>query len=225
MIPYRFSYLLTDAVFFFLWVALYLWRKDIRKEMVVISALFGFIAIAGESFMVNDWWSPQTITNTTIGIEDFLFGFTVGGIASVVYEEVFQKKLRKKTRHQRKGKYHLCAPWLLPIVFSLGFFIFNLNTFIATMAGLVSSVGLMLFLRKDLLIDAICSGALLLITAFFAYTLVEFLTPGWVRAFWEFKNMPEFVWWNVPIEDIIWYPLAGAYGGILYEYWKELAPV
>ena len=36
MIPYRFSYLLADAVFFFLWVALYLWRKDIRKEMVVI---------------------------------------------------------------------------------------------------------------------------------------------------------------------------------------------
>ena len=101
MIPYRFSYLLTDAVFFFLWVALYLWRKDIRKEMVVISGLFGFIAIAGESFMVNDWWSPQTITNTTIGIEDFLFGFTVGGIASVVYEEVFQKKLRKKAINAR----------------------------------------------------------------------------------------------------------------------------
>jgi len=50
---------------------------------------------------------------------------------------------------------------------------------------------------------------------------LELLTPGWIHAFWIFKNVPDIVIFNLPIDDIIWYFLAGLFIGPLYEYWKE----
>lgn len=43
-------------------------------------------------FWTRDWWKPTTITDTVVGVEDFLLSFTNGGIAAVIYEEVFDKK-------------------------------------------------------------------------------------------------------------------------------------
>ena len=74
MVSYQYSYLIWTGIFFLIWLILYLWRKDIRKEMLIISVLFGFGGIFSELIYVQDWWQPLTLTNTSIGIEDFLIG-------------------------------------------------------------------------------------------------------------------------------------------------------
>ena len=33
----------------------------------------------------KDWWQPLNFTNTVVGFEDFIMGFTSGGIMSVIY--------------------------------------------------------------------------------------------------------------------------------------------
>jgi len=42
-----------------------------------------------------------------------------------------------------------------------------------------------------------------------------------VQAFWYFKNIPNIVIFSVPLDDFIWYFLAGAFIGPLYEFWQE----
>ena len=59
-----------------------------------MSVIFGVIGPFVEVVYTLDWWAPLTITGTVVGIEDVLFGFVCGGIATVVYEEIFKKRIK-----------------------------------------------------------------------------------------------------------------------------------
>jgi hypothetical protein len=47
--------------------------------MLIMSLLFGIAGLLVEPVYAHDWWHPLNLTNTSVGIEDFLFGFVVGG--------------------------------------------------------------------------------------------------------------------------------------------------
>ena len=87
---YTYSYLLMDFGFLIVWLILYFLRKDVRKVMWFVSLPLGFMGPFLEYVYVNDWWRPLTITGTLLGIEDFLFGFGIGGISAAIYEELFK---------------------------------------------------------------------------------------------------------------------------------------
>ncbi len=110
---------------------------------------------------------------------------------------------------------------LLPVLFFGGNIFFGLNTLYASFLGYGIPLIIMYIRRKDLIIDSLISGILLLGIIFGIYTLVEFLTPGWVIHFWTFKNVPPIIFWNVPIDDLVWYILTGAFIGIMYEFLQE----
>ena len=96
MLSLKYAYLLGTIIFLIIWLILYLHRKDLRKEMIVMSMLVAILGMFSEYlWWTHDWWRPQTITGTTIGIEDLLLGFTNGGIAAVLYEELFKKRMYK----------------------------------------------------------------------------------------------------------------------------------
>ena len=38
--------------------------------------------------------APATITNTPVGLESIIAGFVVGGVAAVIYEELFKKRIK-----------------------------------------------------------------------------------------------------------------------------------
>lgn len=204
------------------WLVLFLWRKDARKEMLVMSLMFGVAGLLVELTYVQDWWKPLTITNTIVGIEDFIFGFVIGGIAAVIYEEIFKKRIRKrKLKDEKKDILFFIFALILPILFYSSFYLFKFNTLISSIIGLGIPTLIIYIRRKDLIIDSLASGFLLLIIAVIVYTILEFLTPGWVLAFWYFKDIPNIVILNVPLNDFIWYILAGIFIGPLYEFWQE----
>ena len=68
--------------------------------MITISIIFGIGGILSEFYHIQDWWQPLIITNTPIGIEDFLIGFFIGGIAAVIYEEIYKKKIRIRKQNK-----------------------------------------------------------------------------------------------------------------------------
>ena len=76
---YKYSYLIADLTLLFVWIILFWHRKDVRREMLIVSIIFGFAGLLVEPIYFQDWWHPLTITGTKIGLEDFLFGFWVGG--------------------------------------------------------------------------------------------------------------------------------------------------
>ena len=224
MIDYKYTYLLMGIIFFVIWISLYLWRKDTRKPMIIMSIIFAFIGPLTDIVYTKDWWSPQNILGLKVGIiEAAIVGFMIGGIATVIYEDVFKKRIKPRKKRKKKNKeIRIIFITLLGLlIFFTLFFIINLNSFVTTVITLIILIVIIWIKRKDLIIDSIVTGFLFLIIAIITYSILEFLTPGWVNEFWHFKNIPNIIIFNVPIDDWIWYFLAGACIGPLYEYWQE----
>ena len=225
MIDYRYSYLALGLLFLAVWLFCFIYRKDVRKQMLFFSLLFGIGGFVVEPVYILDWWKPLTITATAVGFEDFIFGFVIGGIATVLYEELFRKKvlLRKKPSLTDIRKdinlSILIISWLS--AFFCCFFLLNLNTFYSSIIGFLIPISIIYFKRRDLILGSIISGLLLMVLSFIVYSALELITPGWVNAFWYFKNIPHWIFLGVPFDDLIWYFLLGALIGPLYEYWQE----
>ncbi len=226
MVDYQYTYLILSITFFLFWIILYYLRKDLRKEMLVISIIFAFAGPFAEIVYFKDWWEPFTLTNSLISIEPLIIGFAIGGIASVLAEEVFKLKHRKekkkpfkKIKSENLNAFILLS--LLAFIFFISFFILRLNSLATTILSFGVPAIIICLKRRDLFYNSILSGASLIIMAMIIYNIVELITPGWIEAFWQFNNTPKLVFLNMPLDDIIWYFLAGAFIGPLYEYWKE----
>ncbi len=221
----QYLYLLASLFLFIVWLVLFIWRKDVRKQMLLMSFLFAFAGLIVELAYIKDWWKPLTITNTPIGVEDFIFGFAFGGVASVVYEELFKQRIRKrketeKTKATKTIHFALFAS-LLPLIFYTCVYALKLNTFISTILGFGIPTLIIYVKRRDLILDSLASGLIMLILSFIVYSVLEFLSPGWVYSFWFFQNVPPVIILNVPIDDVVWYVMAGAFIAPLYEFWWE----
>lgn len=225
MVSYQYTYLIGVMIVLTLWLILFLYRKDTRKEMLIISLFFGVASSLVEMIHVLDWWRPLTITNTTVGIEDFLFGFGIGGIASVIYEHVFNKRVKiKKVKEIKEQKRNINFLFLLALLFILffgGFFIFNLNSFEAMLVSFIIPILIIYIKRKDLIKDSLVSGILVLMASIIGYHILNLITPGFFDEFWLFQNIGRVIVLGIPLEEHIFYFLAGALLGPLYEYWKE----
>jgi hypothetical protein len=218
---YQYTYLILGLIFLVVWLILFLWRKDTRKEMLIMSLIFGFAGPLADILYTQDWWNPQTLTDTKIGLEAILVGFMIGGIASVIYESIFKKRIWRR-RDGKSREFSLFFPLILAVILFFGTFYFlNFNSLLSTIVALVIPTLIIWIKRKDLIIDSLITGFLLVIVSILVYTAVEILTPGWVDSFWIFKNVPDIIVLNVPIDDIIWYFLAGGFIGPLYEFWQE----
>lgn len=51
VVPYKFTYLVAGLIHLFVWLILYWHRKDIRKEMWVISILVMIVSVIAEFHM------------------------------------------------------------------------------------------------------------------------------------------------------------------------------
>ncbi len=219
----KYFYLLWASIFLGFWMILFLRRKDTRKEMLTISALFGLGGLAAQKTNIQDWWQPLTITGTSIGIEDFLIGFSIGGIAAVIYEEIYRRRLRK-------GVGGTLAPsdpgfflLLFPLLYLILFFLLELGSFYSVVVACLASIGFMLFSRRDLWRDSLMSGVIMLAIGSGVYFLLFLIKPDYIQQFWYLPDH----WYaqllfGVPIGEYIWFFLIGAYIGPLYEYLKRL---
>lgn len=222
---YQYTYLIGDIILLTLWLILFLWRKDIRKEMLIISLIFGIMSPIFAILVISDWWIPLTITNTPIGIEDFLFGFGIGGVASVIYAYLFNKRVKvkkvKKLKEQKRNLNLLFLISLLLILFLVGVLVIKLNTFISAIISLIIPIIIIYIKRHDLIKDSLLSGLLVLIASILGYHMLNFITPGFFNEFWLFQNIGKVIILGIPLEEHVWFFFAGAFLGPLYEYWKE----
>lgn len=218
---YTYSYLIANLGLLALWLLLFLFRKDVRREMLVVSIVFGFAGILSEYIYTSDWWQPPTITGSRIGLEDFMFGFWVGGVSAVIYEEVFKKKLRARKPNSKKLFLQgMSSLLLLLTLFLTSFYAFKLSSFYSSVVAFVPLIAWIWIKRKDLIINSLFSGLLLPLVGLLWFWIPELITPGWVEKYWLFENLSGIIILKAPLEDLIWGFLAGAYIGPLYEFWQ-----
>lgn len=213
----QFVYLISLIPFSIIWLAIFLKRKDLRKEILFTSFLIGVLSVATSYFWwTKDWWRPITITHTIVGIEDFIMGFTSGGIMSVIYDYFLGKTYAKST--VRHGKY---APYLL-LVFMGGattllFLYLGITSFWSSFITMALVILFIDYLRKDLIFDSLISGTAMFVVSITFYAVILLASNTWIDITY-LDGLSGVRIWNVPVEEFVFWFLAGMWVGPFYEY-------
>lgn len=213
-------YLLFAIFFSLYWIVLFLSRRDLHHAMFFMGGILVIAGLIGQYFLwTHDWWSPQTVTDTVIGVEDVIHGFTMGGIAFAAYPVIFRKKLIKA---KQQGHTNLA---ILMILLSIGgsLILFWLGDFSSVYVTFLVATILyctLMFQRPDLLKDSIISGVLLALFAFPVFISMHLIYPDFLRTTWQFENLSGVVILYSPLEDIIFYFFTGLLTPTLYLYLK-----
>lgn len=216
----KYIYLLLSLSLLFFWFIIFAARKDLRGRIIKASTVGGFAGVIAEFWYFKDYWQPPSLLgNTTISIEDFLFGFAVTGIAVSVYDVVFR---RSNTREFKRGIKLFLLLFLIGVVSLLVFsnWLKINSVFVSSFAFIFFSI-VMMILRKDLVIPSFMSGILMVVMITPIYLMLyDWLSPDYWDKYWLLQNTSFgiTVLGNIPITEIIWYFSWGCLAGAAYNF-------
>jgi hypothetical protein len=222
MFSVQYAYLSLGLIFLLFWFTLFLRRKDLRNEMLVSSVITGILGVCFEFFFIQDYWTPILWNNWAVGFEDFLYGFSVVGIAAVAYEELFRKRCTKKRSHTHHWRYLLFFYFISLSVFFVAREFLGVNTMYSALGSFLAAFTFMMFVRSDLWRDALWSGVLFLGITFLAYLPILLVFPDVVSTFWRPENISGILIFGVPLEEFLWAFIFGLVAGPFYEFWAGL---
>ena len=214
---FQYTYLAGDLFFLVIWIILFLHRQDLRKKILVMSLLVAPMGPISELFYLRDYWQPQLFNGWVIGVEDLLFGFVIGGIAAVIYEEIFgEKYLKRHLPAHRKWMFAIAlfgAVWM-----TVGNLILGFNSIYVSMLGFLIVGISFLVLRHDLLKDALFSGLLVGALMFIFYLIFGFIFEGVIQKWWMLGNISGIIILGAPLEELMWGFGWGFVAGPAYEF-------
>lgn len=85
--------LIGSAVFAIIWVSFFLWRKKLRRKILISSMFTAPLSLTNFVF-VPEYWDPQydyLSVLRVVGLGDILFCFFIGGAFTSIYQVVFNK--------------------------------------------------------------------------------------------------------------------------------------
>lgn len=188
------------------------------------SIITGLLAPFWATWFLKDYWSPEYLLqfsffNTDVGgIEDFLYGFCIGGIASVLYEVVFGIKYSKIGEGRNSQGIRIISFLLL---FAIAFYVpfcFGVNSIYSAFISFIVLGIYMYSIRKDLLVGAIMSAFLVTVVVSIKYLIFLYIFPNIINEWWHLENLSGIFIREVPAEEIIWASMIGFIAGPLYEF-------
>lgn len=218
MHPY--AYLIGNLIFAAIWLILFWLRKDLRREMLILSFIGGIFFPAALIYL-PDYWYPEhvvSINNWMLGIEDFLFAFFIGGIGAILYEVIFGKT-HGLCECRKKDPKKLIPIILVAIGALLGLtLLFKLNSIYSNYLAFLIIFAYIVYFRKDLFWQAMLSGFSVGLLMFFFYQIWIWLYPGIIEHWWKLQNISGILILGTPLEEIIWGFSWGLVGGTIYEF-------
>lgn len=215
---FTYVYITGCAILAVAWLFIFLLRKDLRREMVWASLVgmpFGLI----DYFLIPHYWSPKSlfglIEKYGVGIESFLFIFLMAGIASVLYEFLEHKKIKKISRDRKIHIVPLVGSLLA--LFFLMLFAPSQGIYNFILAAVVGAGSTML-LRKDLRRQIITTGFIFSVFYYLVFVVTNLLFKNWVTAFYNLPNTWGIMITGIPLEEIVTVFFAGAFWSAFYEY-------
>jgi len=222
----KYAYLIANIFFLLVWLVIFWKAKKLRRPMLVMSLITASFGPVSEIWYFADYWKPEIALPLPIigGVEDLLFGFSIGGIAAFAYESFFIRGLCKCEEKKLKKE------WFLLVFFGIlgiSMIIFNnllgLNSIFASSIGMIIIALIMLYLRPDLIPNAVGSALMVAGIMFIIYFLgQEFFSGGhaWVVRIWKLSNTPEgiFIFKHIPWTEMLWGLSWGFVWGPMYEF-------
>ena len=68
------AYLVGGIIGLIVWLFIFLFRKELRTQMLFMSMVGAVIALITEKYFMMDYWKPQYISSFSLPFSDFLFG-------------------------------------------------------------------------------------------------------------------------------------------------------
>lgn len=216
MHPY--AYLIGNVIFAAVWLILFWARKDLRREIIVLS-IIGAALFPLALIYLPDYWYPDHITgNFPLGIEDFLFAFFIAGIGAVLYEAVFGKT-HTLCDCRKKDPKRLISIIVISIVVLLGLtFVFKLNSIYSSYVSFLIIFGYIIYFRRDLFWQAMISGFGVGLLMLLFYQIWTRVYPGIIEHWWQLQNISGILIFGTPLEEIVWGFTWGLVGGTIYEF-------
>ncbi len=211
-----YAYFLYGLLFLFPWFAVWRLRPDLRRELWIMSLVTAPLGPIFERWYHVDYWKPSVLGPWSVGAEDLLFGFGVGGLGAVAYEVLLRR--RRVSRDW----------WQNPLFFAAVFFVGlaahailvprGVNSIYVSMAVFTAGTLVMVIRRSDLLPVAIVSGAALAALMVLNYQIVLLFHPTLFEDFWRLENLSGRFVLRVPIEELLWGFGWGAFIGCAWKY-------
>jgi hypothetical protein len=191
--------------------------------MLVLSLILGMIGPFAELWFIQDYWRPETLFGYAIGIEDILYPFLLGGISSVIYEEIFRKRYKKKRIQKHSWNIFFLLLFIIGfLILNLLFFFFDINSIYASIAAYLVMASVIFIYRRDLLSDGIASGVLLGIIFMIEYWILLLIYPNLFENIWMMNNLSGIKIMGVPLEELVWSFSWGLLAGPMYEFYLGL---
>lgn len=165
-------------------------------------------------FSQPSYWHPQTFFSIPVGIEGTLFGFSFGGVASVLCSAAANKNTPADQTADLKNIIVL-SPVL---IISIGLYVlFDVNMMISLPLGLLAGCILIIARRPDLIKKLLYSGVcfgLLYVFVLAAWLLVFPQAQEW----WDPGIYGSITVFNVPLGEVMFGFLFSAFWGTLYDF-------
>ena len=210
------AYLLYALLFFLPWAAVWRLRPDLRVELLVSSLATAPLGLLFERWYHLDYWNPSVLSPWSVGVEDLLFGFGVGGLGAVAYEALSGR--HRVPRHAWRNPLFFAAVFLIGLAAHAVLVPRGVNSIYVSMAVFAAGTLVMVIRRNDLLPVAIVSGAALAALMVMNYQIVLLFHSTLFEDFWKLDNLSGRFILRVPIEEPLWGFGWGAFIGCAWKY-------
>lgn len=200
-----------------IWLYIFISRRRSRQEMVYMGLLFGLAAaVIARVYALSDYWNPPYLFGSAFNVEDFLYGFFYGGIATELYEAIISRE-----DSDRKSAKHYWLLALLFLVTLLSFIvlvdIFHFNSILAHIVPPIVAGVCTAMLRQDLIGKAVLSGFALVIFTTAWYSVLLWIFPHAIEQSWRLENLSGVLLLDIPLEEYIFAFSLGFGGSFFYE--------
>lgn len=211
------AYLVGGLIGLFIWLLIFLFRSDLRKQLILFSILGSSLALITEQFYMKDYWNPRGISGFSLVVSDLVFGF-LGGVVASLYDVFFGKK----QLHSSTQKHY----WLFSTLLILHVLILYIGTALSHINSIYLSIGSIVFsaivfttIRKDLLKMAVMNGLLSGLVYFLLFRIIIIsLYPDLITKYWFAENLSGILISKIPIEEIMWAFACGLFFGPAYRF-------
>jgi hypothetical protein len=210
------SYLVFGLLLLLPWVLVHLSRADLRRELWVSSLLAAPLGPLFEIWYHRDYWNPAVYGPWTVGLEDLLFGFCVGGLGAVAYEVLLNRK--RVARHGAQNLRFFLLAFLAGVLAHAFLVPTGVNSIYVSIATFLAVTLMMLHRRRDLIPVALVSGAALAALMVGSYQAVLWHHPTLFEEFWHLEKLSGQFILGVPIEEPLWGFGWGAFIGCAWKY-------
>lgn len=227
---FHYVWLAWSTAFLIPWVGLFQFAGARRRAMwrtSLVTAIFGLT----EPIFVPRYWNPPSLFDlaqrTRFDLESLIFSFAIGGIGVVLYDAVTRRAVEPmppEDRHRRRHRWHRMMLGV-PVAMFVPLYLLPWNPIYAALTSLALGAISAGVCRPDLARKTVIGGFLFL-SLYGAFMLaLRWSAPGYIESVWNLPALSGVLVAGIPLEELLFGFVFGAYWSSVYEHltWRAAA--